>query len=108
VPGFDLFRRAAGFRGGASGSILVNGKIVTADDRFTIAQALAISGNRIVAVGSNEQIRSRAGAPRVIDLKGATVIPDSSTTMLISCVSRKNGTGKCGSTASLPARKSSR
>ncbi len=56
--------------------ILVNGKIVTVDDRFTIAQALAIKGNRIVAVGQNDDIRKRAGSnARVIDLKGGTVIP---------------------------------
>jgi len=56
--------------------ILVNGKIVTVDDRFTIAQALAIKGNRIVATGGNDAIRARAGgSTRVIDLAGRTVIP---------------------------------
>lgn len=57
-------------------TILVNGKIVTVDDRFTIAQALAIRDKRIVAVGSSDQIRRLAGSgARVIDLKGKTVIP---------------------------------
>lgn len=57
-------------------TILVNGKIVTVDDRFTIAQALAIKGQRIVAVGKNEGIRKLAGTnTRVIDLEGKTVIP---------------------------------
>jgi predicted amidohydrolase YtcJ len=56
--------------------ILVNGKIVTVDDRFTIRQAVAIKGSRIVAVGRNEEIRKRAGnSTQVIDLKGKTVIP---------------------------------
>jgi predicted amidohydrolase YtcJ len=56
--------------------ILVNGKIVTVDDRFTIAQALAIKGQRIVAVGRNDDIRKRAGdGTRVVDLGGRTVIP---------------------------------
>jgi predicted amidohydrolase YtcJ len=56
--------------------VLVNGKIVTVDDRFSIAQALAIRGARIVAVGGNDEIRRRAGAAtRVMDLQGRTVIP---------------------------------
>jgi predicted amidohydrolase YtcJ len=60
----------------AADVILVNGKIVTVDDRFTIAQAVAIKGSRIVAVGGNSEIRDRAsGNTRVIDLQGRTVIP---------------------------------
>ena len=56
--------------------ILVNGKVVTVDDRFTVAQALAIKGSRIVAVGSTADIRNHAGGnTRVIDLQGRTVIP---------------------------------
>jgi len=56
--------------------ILTNGKIVTVDDRFTIAQAVAIKGQRIVAVGKTADIRKRADkATKVIDLKGRTVIP---------------------------------
>jgi predicted amidohydrolase YtcJ len=57
-------------------TILVNGKIVTVDERFTIAQALAIKDKRIVAVGRTADIRKLAGAgTRVIDLDGKTVIP---------------------------------
>lgn len=60
----------------AADAILVNGKIVTVDDRFTIVQALAIKGSRIVATGGNDAIRARAGgSTRVIDLAGRTVIP---------------------------------
>ncbi len=56
--------------------VLVNGKIVTVDDRFTIAQALAIRGQRIVKVGSTAEIERLKGPPtRVIDLAGRTVIP---------------------------------
>jgi hypothetical protein len=56
--------------------ILSNGKIVTVDDRFTIAQAVAIKGNRIVAIGANQEI-DRLAAPnaRRINLRGRTVIP---------------------------------
>ena len=56
--------------------ILVNGKIVTVDDRFTIAEAIAIRGQRIVAVGSNAEIgKLRGPQTRTIELAGRTVIP---------------------------------
>lgn len=56
--------------------VLHNGKIVTVDERFTIAQALAIQGERIVAVGSNEAVLKAAGSgAKRIDLRGRTVIP---------------------------------
>src|SRR5881409_1876517 len=41
--------------------ILSNGKIVTVDHRFTIAQAVAIRGDRVVAVGANSDIVRLAG-----------------------------------------------
>jgi predicted amidohydrolase YtcJ len=57
-------------------TVLVNGKIVTVDDRFTIAQALAIRGERIVKVGTTTEIDALKGPQtRVIDLAGRTVIP---------------------------------
>lgn len=57
-------------------TILLNGKIVTVDGRFTIAQALAIRGQRIVAVGNNADILELQGrGTKVIDLKRRTVIP---------------------------------
>src|SRR5512140_3541918 len=60
----------------AADTILVNGKIVTVDDRFTIAQAVAIKGGRIVAVGRTAEIAKLADAGTTkIDLKGKTVIP---------------------------------
>ena len=56
--------------------ILANGKIITVDDRFTIAQAVAVRGNRIVAVGTNSEIAQLAGPnTRTVDLRGRAVIP---------------------------------
>jgi len=56
--------------------ILTNGKIITVDERFTIAQAVAIKGDRIVAVGANQAIAQLAGPnTRRIDLMGRTVTP---------------------------------
>src|SRR5262245_50492586 len=60
----------------AADIVLVGGKIVTVDDRFTIAQALAIRGQRIVAVGTNAEIEKLKGPQtRTIELNGRTVIP---------------------------------
>ena len=57
-------------------TILINGKIVTVDDRFTIAEALAIRDRRIIAVGSNAEIEKLKGPQtRTIALDGRTVIP---------------------------------
>ena len=56
--------------------ILTNGKIITVDDRFTIARAVAIKGERIIAVGKNQDMAKLSGAAtRRIDLRGKTVIP---------------------------------
>jgi predicted amidohydrolase YtcJ len=56
--------------------ILSNGKIITVDDRFSIVQAVAIRGDRIVATGSNQAIGALAGpGTRRIDLQGKSVIP---------------------------------
>ena len=56
--------------------VLVNGKVVSADERGTIHQALAVRDGRIVAVGSTAKIRALAGKQtRTVDLAGRTVIP---------------------------------
>jgi len=56
--------------------VLTNGKIVTVDERFTIAQAVAVAGDRILAVGSNDEINRLAGpTSRRIDLRGRSVTP---------------------------------
>jgi predicted amidohydrolase YtcJ len=56
--------------------ILSNGKIITVDERFTIAQAVAIKADRIIAVGTNQDIGRLAGpGTRRIDLRGRSVTP---------------------------------
>ncbi len=56
--------------------VLMNGTIVTADDRFSVAQAVAVSGERVAAVGTTREIAALAGpATRRIDLHGRTVVP---------------------------------
>ena len=49
--------------------ILLNGKLVTVDKNFTIAEAVAIKKDKIIAVGSNEEIRKLANREtKIIDL----------------------------------------
>lgn len=57
-------------------AVLHNGKIVTMNRAQPQAQAIAIAGDTIVAVGSNRQIKPLIGpATRVMDLQGKLVIP---------------------------------
>ena len=57
-------------------TIFKNGKIVTVDAAFTIAQSIAIAADRIIAVGPDDAIAAHTGpGTRVIDLKGKTVVP---------------------------------
>lgn len=56
--------------------ILVNGRIVTVDGAFSMAEAVAIRGGRFVAVGGNDAVRRHAGpGTRTIDLRGRTAVP---------------------------------
>jgi predicted amidohydrolase YtcJ len=53
-----------------------NGNVYTANDKAPRAQAIAVKGDRIVFVGSNEAAKKFVGArTRVADLKGSTVLP---------------------------------
>jgi predicted amidohydrolase YtcJ len=56
--------------------LLSNAKVITVDRDFTIAQAIAIAGDRILAVGRNDTVAAHtAPETRVVDLKGRTVTP---------------------------------
>jgi predicted amidohydrolase YtcJ len=56
--------------------VLLDGKLVTVDAALPQAQALAVRGDRIVAVGSNDQVRPLIGpATQVIELGGKLAIP---------------------------------
>jgi hypothetical protein len=71
-----LLAAAPAFSAEQADLILHNGKIVTVDDYFTVAQAVAIKGERVMATGKNGEIEKLAGpGTRQIDLKGKTVIP---------------------------------
>ncbi|MBP2330369.1 putative amidohydrolase YtcJ [Kibdelosporangium banguiense] len=56
--------------------VLVNGQVLTMDPEFSVAEAVAIRDQWIVAVGDSIKIQSMAGpSTRVIDLGGRTVLP---------------------------------
>jgi hypothetical protein len=60
----------------ASDTVLIHGHIYTGNPKALWAQALAITGTRIDAVGTNQEILSRMSAKTVvIDLQGRTVVP---------------------------------
>jgi predicted amidohydrolase YtcJ len=56
--------------------VFVNGKIWTGDEKKPQAEALAIRGDKIVAVGTAEEVKKVAGAnAAVVDLHGRLVVP---------------------------------
>src|SRR5438876_271952 len=68
--------RAIPAPGAEADIVLLNGKVLTVDPAFSLAQAVAVRGERIAAVGSNEAVLRLAGdRTRRIDLRGRTVVP---------------------------------
>jgi predicted amidohydrolase YtcJ len=82
LTGFAIFFLATGSAFAQHGkldapdAIFYNGKIVTVDSGFSIQQAFAVKGEEFLSVGANAKVRALAGKDtRLVDLKGATVIP---------------------------------
>ncbi|MDO1449699.1 amidohydrolase [Rhodocytophaga aerolata] len=56
--------------------IIYNGKVTTLDENNPQAEAVAVAGNKIMALGSNKEIlRMKKAKTRLVDAKGRTVIP---------------------------------
>ena len=56
--------------------VLYNGHLVTVDEAMPEAEALAVRGDRIIAVGTSDEIQAYIGdQTEVIDLEGQTAIP---------------------------------
>lgn len=56
--------------------ILVNGAVVTVDEAQPSAEAVAVRGDRILAVGTDAEVRALAGPEtRIVDLNGQLLIP---------------------------------
>ena len=57
-------------------TIYVNGTILTMDSANTVQQALAVAGDSISAVGTNESVLARkTPGTRIVDLEGRTLMP---------------------------------
>jgi predicted amidohydrolase YtcJ len=68
-------RRATRQQRRAVSLVLTNGKVFTSDARGSLAEAVAINGERIVAVGTSREIEARYAGRQTIDLKGRLVTP---------------------------------
>ena len=58
--------------------VLVNGSVVTlaGENNAALAEAIAITGDRITAVGANQDIRTLTGAEtEIVDVQGGVVLP---------------------------------
>jgi len=56
--------------------VLLGGRVHTVDATDTIAQAVAVSGDRIVAVGADADVRGLVGSrTRVVELAGRSLLP---------------------------------
>ena len=56
--------------------MFVNADVVTMDERHPSAQAVAVRGGRILAVGEIDRVLAAAGrSARVVDLDGLTLVP---------------------------------
>lgn len=56
--------------------LLLNGKIITVDPKDSIVEAVAIRGDRIIAVGKSIELKKLAAkGAKIIDLKGKLVLP---------------------------------
>ena len=74
---FCLFLAALPLLSADADLILHNGKIVTADARFNVVEAIAIKVGKITRTGTSSAILAAEKGPRtnVVDLAGKTVLP---------------------------------
>jgi len=60
----------------APATVFTGGTVLTVDADFSEVEAIAIRGNKIIAVGSNADVRAAAGADaQIVDLGGKTMLP---------------------------------
>lgn len=56
--------------------IIINGKVITVDRNFSIAEAVAVKGGKIVAVGENDNVKALADRQtEILDLEGKSMLP---------------------------------
>lgn len=70
------FHNAANAQSSTADSILTNGRIATMGGSSIFAEAVAISGGRVLAVGTEKEVMAYKGdTTQIIDVGGRTVIP---------------------------------
>ena len=73
----DLGRRVPHRPARDTGTVVIRGAtVLPVDPAFSAHEAIAIRGNRILAVGTEDQVRAAAGPDaQVLDRPGATILP---------------------------------
>jgi len=56
-------------------TVFLNGKIHTMDKNNSIVEAIAVKDGKIVDLGKNDEIKSKYGKDKTVDLEGKTVLP---------------------------------
>ena len=60
----------------AADTVFYNGKVLTVDQNFSVAEAVAVLDGKITAVGRTDEVLRLAGPDTIrIDLKGKTMTP---------------------------------
>jgi predicted amidohydrolase YtcJ len=73
IPSASIMRAHAS---DAADLVLFNGKIATVDEKFTIVEALAVKGGKILRVGTNREVLETKGdETELVDLGGKMVLP---------------------------------
>jgi hypothetical protein len=76
APAISQGKDQANSQGNAATLILLNGKVWTENPRQPESQAVAIDGNRILAVGASDAMLKLAGPGcKIVDLGGRRVVP---------------------------------
>ena len=66
----------AGIVRGPADFVLRNGRVITVDAAFNVTQAIAVAGDRIIAVGADAAMAEHtAPTTHIVDLQGKPVIP---------------------------------
>ncbi len=56
--------------------VIIGGKVATVDDNFSITEAVAVQNNKIIFVGTNEDVKKYiTEKTKVIELNGELVLP---------------------------------
>ena len=78
LPLLTLFERldAREKAGEVADLILYHAKVLTVDEKFSVAEAVAVKGDRILAVGSDEAVLKLKGPKtKLVDAQGRNVLP---------------------------------